>query len=67
MKYLVNAFRIQRDLIVEAKSLFDCNDNSYYARFDVIHFSGVIYHLTDPIIRLRMVFNSLRPGRISRY
>lgn len=64
VKYLANAFGIQRDLIVEAKSLFDCNDDSYYARFDVVHFSGVIYHLTDPIIGLRIVFNSLRPGGI---
>jgi SAM-dependent methyltransferase len=64
LEYLVNAFGVQKNIAVEAKSLFDCNNNAYYDKFDIAHFSGVIYHLTDPVMGLRIVFNSLRPNGI---
>jgi len=30
--------------------------------YDIVYLCGVIYHLTDPIVALRMLYNALRPG-----
>jgi SAM-dependent methyltransferase len=62
--WLARKFGINDTLFVEAKSLYECDNNSYYDKFDYVHFSGVIYHLTDPVVGLRVLFNALRPGGI---
>lgn len=33
-------------------------------RFDVVLFAGVLYHVTDPVLALRIVFNCLRDGGV---
>lgn len=63
VQYLVKSFGIQDKLEVYAKSLFECNvrNISMFGLFDLVHLSGVIYHLTDPVVALRIAFNSLKP------
>jgi len=41
------------------KSIYDCN---YENKFNIVACSGVLYHLTDIILALRIMFNSLKDG-----
>lgn len=61
-QYLANAFGINDRLTVDASSLYSCNVEELSGRFDIVHFPGVIYHLSDPVVALRILFNSLRDG-----
>lgn len=45
---------------VRRVSLYQCNADAYRGQFDIVHFPGVIYHLSDPLLALRILFNSLR-------
>ncbi|MCX8011972.1 MAG: tRNA 5-methoxyuridine(34)/uridine 5-oxyacetic acid(34) synthase CmoB, partial [Desulfobacterota bacterium] len=47
---------------VENLSIYDCNREDFFSRFDLVYFPGVIYHLSDPILALRILFNSLKVG-----
>jgi len=60
LKYLSYAFNAK--FVVENKSLYECVD--IYNIFDYVLFAGVLYHLTDPILGLRIIFNSLKDGGI---
>jgi len=58
VNYLAAAFGLDK-LRCEPLSVFD------FARqdtFDYILYSGVIYHVTDPVLSLRILFNSLKDG-----
>ncbi len=59
--YLKQAFSIDR---LEAKhlSLFDCTRKDFQDGFDLVLFAGVLYHVTDPIVALRITFNCLKDG-----
>jgi SAM-dependent methyltransferase len=61
LEYVASAFGI-RNLIVKHVSLYDCTGPDYDDRFDFVLFPGVLYHLSDPIIALRILFNALRDG-----
>jgi len=50
------------NLEVRHMSLYDCVTPEFQDAFDYVLFSGVLYHLTDPILGLRLVFNCLRDG-----
>ena len=50
------------NLEVQHVSLYDLTDSQWQDRFDIVLFAGVLYHVTDPIVALRMVFNCLRDG-----
>ena len=55
------AFDIKK-LTVFNKSLYDLNDPQFFDQFDYVLFAGVLYHVTDPVIALRIVFNCLKDG-----
>jgi len=57
---LVKAFGLESRVGVEAASLYDCNDRSRYEKYDFCFFPGVVYHLSDPVLGLRIAFNSLK-------
>ncbi len=59
VNYLKQAFDIKN---LEAKnlSIYECNDKSFQNQFDFALFTGVLYHLTDPILALRIIFNSIK-------
>ena len=55
--FLINSFGVNAQVL--AKSLYELNDAKYYDNFDRIYFPGVIYHLSDPVLALRILFNLL--------
>lgn len=59
---LVKYFDLSDQVEVMSKSLYECNTNQFLDRFDIVHFPGVVYHLTDPLLALRILFNSLKLG-----
>lgn len=63
LQYLKTAFDI-KTLDVRHTSLFDCDKPEYYDAFDVVFYAGVIYHVTDPILSLRILFNALKDDGI---
>ncbi len=60
-EFLCHAFDVQR-LEVRHTSLFDCTGQEYQDAFDYVLFAGVLHHLSDPKLALRIVFNSLKDG-----
>lgn len=61
-KYLVEAFGRQEQISVENRSLYACDDDAFYDRFDIAYFPGVLYHLSDPVLALRILYNTLKLG-----
>jgi 2-polyprenyl-3-methyl-5-hydroxy-6-metoxy-1,4-benzoquinol methylase len=61
-QFLAKSFGLQDRVSIEAKSIYECNDPAFYDRFQVVYFPGVIYHLSDPVLALRILFNALKPG-----
>jgi len=61
-QFLADSFGVGDRLTVLPRSLYSCNDPEFYDRFDVVNFPGVIYHLSDPLIGLRVLFNALKVG-----
>jgi 2-polyprenyl-3-methyl-5-hydroxy-6-metoxy-1,4-benzoquinol methylase len=59
--YLREAFGLER-LRVERRSFYDCLGPEYQDRFDYVLMAGVLHHLSDPKLALRIAFNSLRDG-----
>ena len=62
--FLAGSFGLAERVSVRAQSLYACNTPEFRERFDVAYFPGVIYHLSDPVVALRILYNSLRPGGI---
>lgn len=62
LTFLKDSFNIE-NLTVKNESIYDLiNASDLFDTFDYVLFSGVIYHLTDPIIAARTVFNLLKNG-----
>jgi 2-polyprenyl-3-methyl-5-hydroxy-6-metoxy-1,4-benzoquinol methylase len=61
VRYLKHAFDIG-NLTVESRSLYSLDADEFQDRFDFVLYSGVLYHVTDPVLSLRIVFNSLKDG-----
>jgi tRNA (mo5U34)-methyltransferase len=61
LTYLKAAFEIN-NLEVRNLSLYECTTPEFQDQFDYVLFAGVLYHLTDPVLGLRVVFNSLKDG-----
>jgi SAM-dependent methyltransferase len=60
--FLAQSFGLDGQVKVHPISLYACNHADWYDRFDIVHFPGVIYHLSDPLVGLRILFNALRAG-----
>jgi SAM-dependent methyltransferase len=60
--YLARSFGLADRVTVRATSLYSCNRPEFHDRFDLAYVPGVIYHLSDPVVALRVLFNSLRIG-----
>ncbi len=61
LRYLKDAFSLT-NLEVEHRSLYDLTASEFQDRFDFVLCAGVLYHVTDPIVALRITFNILRDG-----
>jgi SAM-dependent methyltransferase len=63
VSFLAGAFGIDERLRVRNLSLYECAAApEFQDAFDYALFAGVLYHVTDPVLALRIVFNSLRDG-----
>ncbi|MDH5505842.1 MAG: DUF1698 domain-containing protein [Anaerolineae bacterium] len=64
LNFLAESFGLA-NLTARHMSLYDLADPAYYDTFDHVLFFGVLYHLSDPIVALRHLFNVLKPnGRL---
>lgn len=63
LNYLKHAFDLQK---LEARnlSLYECTTPEFQDAFDVVLFAGVLYHITDPILAMRLTYNSLKDGGV---
>lgn len=43
-------------------SLYECTGPEFREQFDVVFFAGVLYHISDPIVALRIAFDALKDG-----
>lgn len=59
VNYLKHAFGID-NLTVEHRSLYSLADAGLDDAFDIVLYAGVLYHVTDPVLSLRIVFNTLK-------
>jgi SAM-dependent methyltransferase len=63
VQFLARSFGLEQQVSVTDKSLYDlATDERSYDRYDIAYFPGVIYHLSDPVLALRVLFNSLKVG-----
>jgi 2-polyprenyl-3-methyl-5-hydroxy-6-metoxy-1,4-benzoquinol methylase len=61
LKYLCRAFGVD-NVEPRAMSLFEMTGDEFQDAFDIVLFAGVLYHLSDPVLGTRIVFNAVRPG-----
>lgn len=64
VSFLSTSFGINDHIAVKPLSIYDCNTNEFYGQFDIVYFPGVIYHLSDPLLALRILFNSTKIGGV---
>ena len=62
VSFLSNSFGMTERVSTKPLSIYECNDQAFHEKFDIAYFPGVIYHLSDPVLALRILFNWLRPG-----
>jgi len=60
--FMARSFGLEDRVSVKAVSLYECNTVDLHDRFDIAYFPGVIYHLSDPVVGLRILFNALKVG-----
>jgi 2-polyprenyl-3-methyl-5-hydroxy-6-metoxy-1,4-benzoquinol methylase len=63
-QFLSESFGLADRVSVSPISIYDCNRKEWHDAFDLVYCPGVIYHLSDPVLALRILFNSLKPGGI---
>ncbi len=61
LTYLRDSFGVE-NLEPRHLSLYDLVADEFQDAFDYVLFAGVLYHLSDPVLGLRITFNALRPG-----
>lgn len=61
LRYIRDAFALD-NLEPRNLSLYDLADDEFQDAFDIVLFAGVLYHLSDPVLGMRLTFNALRPG-----
>lgn len=62
VSFLSKSFGLDDRLAVTPRSLYACNASEFHERFDIVYFPGVLYHLSDPVLALRILFNACRVG-----
>lgn len=61
-QFLATSFGLGGRVAVRPLSIYGCNTDTFRERFDTVYFPGVVYHLSDPLIALRILYNALRLG-----
>ncbi len=60
-RYLAHAFDV-KSIEVRHMSLYECVTDEFQDAFDLVLFPGVLHHLSDPKLALRITFNCLKDG-----
>jgi 2-polyprenyl-3-methyl-5-hydroxy-6-metoxy-1,4-benzoquinol methylase len=60
--FLINAYEM-KNIRTAPHSLYNLPDE-YINKFDIVHYAGVLYHVSDPLLSLRLLYNVLKPGGI---
>ncbi len=63
LTYLRDSFGVS-NLEPRRLSLYECSGPEFQDRFDLVLYAGVLYHVTDPVLSLRIVFDSLRDSGV---
>ena len=61
-QFLLDSFGLNEDVSIINRSFYELESISNC--FDVVYCPGVIYHLSDPVLALRMMFNMCKSGGI---
>lgn len=62
-EFLIKSFGLRDHAGVAFGSLYAWeNPWDFYDAFDIIFFPGVLYHLSDPVLALRILFNACKVG-----
>jgi len=61
VNYLARSFGIDTRLKCYPRSLFDMLP-MFADYFDIVIYSGVVYHVSDPLLSLRLIFAALKDG-----
>lgn len=64
VSYLANSFGIDKNTFVSNTSIYQCNNEAFLNKFDIAFFPGVIYHLSDPLLALRIIYNALHKNSV---
>lgn len=62
--FLVKSFGCDYKVQIESSSIYTIDYKKYMNQFDVVYFPGVIYHLSDPVVALRILYNMCKKGGI---
>jgi len=62
VKFMKDSFGLD-SLNVESKSLYDIGPE-HHEKYDIVYFPGVLYHVSDPLLALRILYNCLKVGGI---
>ena len=62
--FLVQSFALEDRIEVVSRSLYQWDHKDSYNKFDIVYFPGVIYHLTDPVLALRILYNCCKIGGV---
>jgi len=57
--FLIRSFGLNERVKVNHASIYECDSEDYFNKFDIVYCPGVIYHLSDPLVALRILYNSL--------
>ena len=60
-RYLAHAFDV-KSIEVRNMSLYECVTDEFQDAFDLVLFPGVLHHLSDPRLAMRITFNCLKDG-----
>ena len=63
LTYIRDAFAIE-NLEPRRLSLYELTGDEYQDAFDIVLFSGVLYHLSDPVLGMRITFDAVKPGGV---
>ncbi|WP_027672777.1 class I SAM-dependent methyltransferase [Rheinheimera baltica] len=61
-EFLAQSFGLGDSVNVYKNSLYKLTDEHLQGVFDAVYFPGVIYHLSDPVVALRRLYNTLKLG-----
>jgi len=62
VSYLADSFGLSDSVSVVTSSLYELDGDEYFQAYDRVYFPGVIYHLSDPVLAFRILFNTLAVG-----